>query len=274
MTKDIDPTKIKGAFFTSGRGAACHPNDPNNVSWWGQGGRIEHEKTKRTTMFALRHLEEPDWSKKTDWLDCEHPYFRLGRRGPFTNNSCQMARLLHTGCSENFPAPDGDVENFPGYPFNNAPDGRQMPESRVLLAKQTYEKAIKPNNVNPGSFLKDAESCVGSALSAGAKSSAASRLSRCRSVPASVCTASTVSTATSLSLPASKLKVTPYVYAALPGTRYYEQSKKLMDKYDHELASETFEREDQLMKMAGLRKLDREKQRSALIKDPYMSVRQ
>jgi len=211
-----------GYAFNSGIGSACRPNDPEGVAWWGQYGSIEREKIDRESQWGHNHLRSPpDWAS-VDLFFNAHPYFRRGRRSPLFNNSAQIAKLLHTGICENFPSGETANEDYPGYPFGNEPDNRKLPTWRDQVASQTFRPLVKPL-VNRHEDVKKYDE----------QRTLAPSMRRARSLPSSnVSYSSACSTVASVSLANSKLAVSPYFYGAIPGSRWYQESKKLMEKFD------------------------------------------
>lgn len=211
-----------GYAFNSGIGSACRPNDPNGVAWWGQSGTIEREKIDKESKWGYRHIcSPPDWAS-TDLFFNKHPYFRRGRRSPLFNNSAQIAKLLHTGIDENFPTEVTANQDYPGYPFGNKPDNRKLHSWRHDVASLTFRPHDKPL-VNRQEDIENYD----------AQRALAPSMRRARSLPSSnVSYSSACSTVASVSLANSKLAVSPYFYGAIPGSRWYQESKKLMKRFD------------------------------------------
>jgi len=209
--------------FTTGIGAACHPNDSPNVAWWSAGGRTQEEKNAKEIHFGKTHLQPPDWTSDVDLFVHAHPHCRLGRRCPLTNNSTQVAKLLHPGVDENFPAHDAPIEEYPGYPFNMLPEDRERSKTRDQVAALAFQPWDKPLIKAP---MDDAASTPSLKKSASMPGSVVSMNTSCVSTNVSV----PFSKASHLSLPHSKLAVGPYFYGQIPGSRWYHESKRLLKR--------------------------------------------
>lgn len=215
-----------GYAFNSGIGGACRPNDAESVAWWGQFGSIEREKIDKEAYWGVKHLSPPDWGS-TDLFYNAHPFFRRGRRSPLFNNSAQIAKLLHSGINENFPMAETSVEDYPGYPFQNQPDSRRLPDWRHSVASATFRPHDKPlvNRYEDIERYDKARSM-----------SYPSSLQRTKSLPSkpssNISYSSAGSTVASVSLANSKLAIQPYFYGAIPGSRWYQESRKLLDSFN------------------------------------------
>jgi len=118
----------------------------------GGGSMMPDKSLQRLTTYSdleyslLRtDLHEP--IKRTGSIEKfaeKHPYFRMGQRSRFQNNSARVAGLLHAGASENFPDWDTPIENYPGYPFKNQADGRSKSECRKFVGEDTFIAWDKP----------------------------------------------------------------------------------------------------------------------------------
>merc|ERR1712176_423525 len=96
------------------------------------------------TIFRKDLWPEEKRNGKLSMYSDKHPYFRMGQRSLYHNNSTNVAKLIHAGATDNFPEPDTKLEQYPGFPFGNKPDAREQDLRRKIVGESTFALWDKP----------------------------------------------------------------------------------------------------------------------------------